>query len=99
MWLHTLAGAHVPACMCMQEVLREVPDVRLGYGESDEYSFVLAKSTNMYGACGAGWQAWTQPEAHMRVRTCAAHGSTRAVCVCVCGGGGRRAAMHARHDG
>jgi tRNA(His) 5'-end guanylyltransferase len=32
----------------MQAVLREFPVV-LGYGESDEYSFVLNKDTTLYG--------------------------------------------------
>jgi tRNA(His) 5'-end guanylyltransferase len=30
-------------------VLREFADVRLGYGESDEYSFVLHPGTALYG--------------------------------------------------
>ncbi|PNW74008.1 hypothetical protein CHLRE_13g581550v5 [Chlamydomonas reinhardtii] len=34
---------------CAKEVLNEFPDVRLAYGESDEYSFVLGRSTDMYG--------------------------------------------------
>ncbi|GFR47391.1 hypothetical protein Agub_g9107 [Astrephomene gubernaculifera] len=34
---------------CAKEVMNEFPDVRLAYGESDEYSFVLGRDTNMYG--------------------------------------------------
>jgi tRNA(His) guanylyltransferase len=30
--------------------LREFPDVIMGYGQSDEYSFVLHKSTALFGA-------------------------------------------------
>lgn len=30
-------------------VLREFGEVRLGYGESDEYSFVFSKHTSLYG--------------------------------------------------
>ncbi len=30
-------------------MLNEFPDVRLAYGESDEYSFVLGRGTDMYG--------------------------------------------------
>ncbi len=33
--------------------MREFPDVRLAYGESDEYSFLLAKNTEMYGESAA----------------------------------------------
>lgn len=42
---------------CLQEVMREFPDMRMAYGESDEYSFVLAKSSDMYGevACMVRW--------------------------------------------
>lgn len=48
------ALAHIHACVRLlftspQEVLNEFPDVRLAYGESDEYSFVLGRSTDMYG--------------------------------------------------
>ncbi len=31
--------------------MNQFPDVRLAYGESDEYSFVVCKSTEMYGGC------------------------------------------------
>ncbi|GIM11702.1 hypothetical protein Vretimale_15132, partial [Volvox reticuliferus] len=31
------------------EVMNEFPDIRLAYGESDEYSFVLGRNTDMYG--------------------------------------------------
>ncbi|GFR47389.1 hypothetical protein Agub_g9105 [Astrephomene gubernaculifera] len=34
---------------CAKEVMNEFPDVRLAYGESDEYSFVLGRDTDMYG--------------------------------------------------
>ena len=32
-----------------KEVLREFPDVRIAFGQSDEYSFVLHKDTSIYG--------------------------------------------------
>lgn len=32
-----------------KEVLREFPDVRIAFGQSDEYSFVLQKDTSIYG--------------------------------------------------
>lgn len=32
-------------------VLVAFPDVRLAFGESDEYSFVLPPSTKLYGMC------------------------------------------------
>ncbi|KAF9007410.1 tRNAHis guanylyltransferase-domain-containing protein [Cyathus striatus] len=31
-----------------QEVMREYPDIVLGFGESDEYSFLLRKQTSLY---------------------------------------------------
>jgi hypothetical protein len=34
-----------------QEVMATFPDVRLAYGESDEFSFVLPPSTAVYGQC------------------------------------------------
>eukprot|EP00877_Chromochloris_zofingiensis_P006558 jgi/Chrzof1/2155/Cz11g04100.t1 len=34
---------------CAKEVMKEFPDIRLGYGESDEYSFILHKSSDLYG--------------------------------------------------
>jgi len=34
---------------CAKEVLNEFPDVRIAFGESDEYSFVLHKSAKLYG--------------------------------------------------
>jgi hypothetical protein len=34
-----------------QAVMREFRDVVIAYGESDEYSFVLRRSTEMYGEC------------------------------------------------
>ncbi len=33
-----------------KEVLREFGEIRLAFGESDEYSFVFYKHTNLYGA-------------------------------------------------
>ena len=33
----------------MQAVLREFPDIRLAYGDSDEYSFVFHRKTDIYG--------------------------------------------------
>lgn len=40
------ATAHLAA----QEVMHGFPDVRIAYGESDEYSFVLHKHTTLFGA-------------------------------------------------
>lgn len=34
-----------------QEVMHCFPDVRIAYGESDEYSFVLHKHTTLFGGC------------------------------------------------
>ncbi|KAG2497128.1 hypothetical protein HYH03_004719 [Edaphochlamys debaryana] len=34
---------------CAAAVMTEFPEIRLAYGESDEYSFVLPRSTDMYG--------------------------------------------------
>lgn len=34
----------------MQSVLRQFPDIRIAFGESDEYSFVFHKDTRLYGA-------------------------------------------------
>ncbi|KAK9820495.1 hypothetical protein WJX72_010876 [[Myrmecia] bisecta] len=34
---------------CAKEVMREFGDIRIAYGESDEYSFIFHKSTHMYG--------------------------------------------------
>lgn len=36
--------------LLLQCVMREFPEARMAYGESDEYSFVLHKDTNLYGA-------------------------------------------------
>jgi tRNA(His) 5'-end guanylyltransferase len=44
--------------LLLQAVLREFPVV-LGYGESDEYSFVLNKDTTLYGA-------WQLPDCNTR---------------------------------
>ena len=33
----------------MQTLMRSLSDVRLAFGQSDEYSFVLHKSTQLYG--------------------------------------------------
>ncbi|KAG1445381.1 hypothetical protein G6F56_009935 [Rhizopus delemar] len=33
---------------CAIEVLKDIKDIVLAYGQSDEYSFVLPKSTNLY---------------------------------------------------
>ena len=55
---HKLSGWH--ACgtnpseldrkaFCRQEVLQVFGDVRIAYGESDEYSFVFRKDTTLYG--------------------------------------------------
>ena len=34
---------------CEQAVMTEFADVRLAYGESDEYSFVLHRQADLYG--------------------------------------------------
>ncbi len=34
----------------MQEVMREFRDIVIAYGESDEYSFVFKRSSQLYGA-------------------------------------------------
>jgi tRNA(His) 5'-end guanylyltransferase len=34
----------------MQCVMHEYPEARMAYGESDEYSFILHKDTQLYGA-------------------------------------------------
>jgi hypothetical protein len=49
-----------------QCVMREFPETRLAFGESDEYSFVLHKDTQLYGACGE-WRPRArrpQPQQH-----------------------------------
>ncbi|KAI8148261.1 Thg1 C terminal domain-containing protein [Fennellomyces sp. T-0311] len=33
---------------CAIEVMRDVKDIRMAYGQSDEYSFILPKSSNLY---------------------------------------------------
>lgn len=33
---------------CAIEVMKDIKDIILAYGQSDEYSFVLPKSTNLY---------------------------------------------------
>jgi tRNA(His) guanylyltransferase len=43
----TAALALMDAAAC--ELLREFPEVRLAYGESDEYSFVLPRSSELFG--------------------------------------------------
>lgn len=35
--------------LTMQEVINLFSDIRLAFGESDEYSFVLHKGTTLYG--------------------------------------------------
>jgi hypothetical protein len=46
----------------VQEVMTTFPDIRLGYGESDEYSFVLHKGTRLYGE--------QQASHHVQTRCC-----------------------------
>jgi len=41
--------------LVLQCVMREYPDARMAYGESDEYSFVLHKDTCLYGELGKGF--------------------------------------------
>ena len=62
--LHKLLSRHLN-CKLPQEVLNTFGDVRLGFGQSDEYSFVIHKSSSLYGetclqvqafaACNAIW--------------------------------------------
>ena len=33
---------------CALSVVREVPDIEIAYGESDEYSFVLTRDTKLF---------------------------------------------------
>ena len=33
---------------CAENVMHEFPDIVLGYGQSDEYSFVFKRSTNLF---------------------------------------------------
>jgi tRNA(His) guanylyltransferase len=33
----------------LQAVMVDFPDIRIAFGESDEYSFVLHKDTQVYG--------------------------------------------------
>lgn len=40
---------------CVQSVMREFPEARMAYGESDEYSFILHKDTQLYGECSSTW--------------------------------------------
>ena len=44
-----------------KEVLREFPDVRIAFGQSDEYSFVLQKDTSIYGEAQHGLMDITRP--------------------------------------
>lgn len=34
---------------CAQDVMLEFPDIKLAFGQSDEYSFLLRKETTTYG--------------------------------------------------
>jgi tRNA(His) 5'-end guanylyltransferase len=40
---------HFRTAAAMQAVLVDYPDVRMAFGQSDEYSFVLHKNTTIYG--------------------------------------------------
>lgn len=40
---------HIVACCLLQSVMRDFPEIKLAFGESDEYSFVLHKDSNLYG--------------------------------------------------
>lgn len=42
---------HVEYNNAMQAVMHEFRDIVIAYGESDEYSFVLRRSTKLHGAC------------------------------------------------
>ena len=33
---------------CARQVLKDLPDILLAYGQSDEYSFVVRKDTGLY---------------------------------------------------
>lgn len=42
----------IPTPSMLQAVMQEYQDIRLAFGESDEYSFVFAKDCQLYGAVG-----------------------------------------------
>jgi tRNA(His) guanylyltransferase len=59
---HTHTRTHTPHTR--REVLREFPDVRIAFGVSDEFSFVLHRGASLYGGhgrVGGGWQRRLQP--------------------------------------
>lgn len=47
-WLNQVE-THVCNLAIMQGVMMDFPDIIIGFGESDEYSFVLHKDTALYG--------------------------------------------------
>lgn len=50
------------ALFCLQEVLQVFGDVRIAYGESDEYSFVFRKDTTLYGVISSRIPSTLNPE-------------------------------------
>ena len=51
-WINNMPGiyhAWVYHAVCQQEVLKHFGEIRLAYGQSDEYSFVFNKTCNLYG--------------------------------------------------
>ena len=53
--LHSFEKPNDPRALALmdqaaKEVLREFGEIRLAFGESDEYSFVFYKHTKLYGA-------------------------------------------------
>ncbi len=45
---HTDGAARV---ILVQAVMAEFHDIRIAYGESDEYSFIFHRATDLYGMC------------------------------------------------
>ena len=55
----------------LQEVMQVFDDIRLAYGESDEYSFVFSKTSILYGRPHSGWQG-VRPSTHVSASLCPA---------------------------
>jgi hypothetical protein len=69
-WHVTGARRHGGMGFCAQAVMTEFPDVRIAFGESDEYSFVLPRSAALYGAAGTSpVRCATQTRSTCRPRT------------------------------
>ena len=46
---HMRVRCHKARFVAVQAVMEEFSDIRIAFGESDEYSFVFNKKTNVYG--------------------------------------------------